>query len=69
MSDKVLDSLFDIPNLSKSELSFIINATFGVQINASDAKLVSDLQQRLIGILTANDPKPEPTPFPSGPGA
>lgn len=64
MSTQTTEVLFDVVDLSKSELSFIINATFGVQISASDAKLVSDLQQRLIGILTANDPKPTVPPVP-----
>lgn len=44
---------FDITGLSESELNFIVNALFNVEIKSKDAKLVSELQQRLIATLTA----------------
>lgn len=47
---------FTVEGLSENELTFIVNATLGVQINSADAKLVYDLQQRLIKILTTPAP-------------
>lgn len=39
--------------LAKSELNFIANAIFNVDIKSKDAKFVGDLQQKLVGVLTA----------------
>lgn len=43
---------FDVAGLSESELTFIVNATFEVNISGKNAKLVAELQQRLVNILT-----------------
>lgn len=58
MDNKPTERTFEIARLSESELNFIVNAVFQVQINAKDAKLVSELQQRLIAILTEPPPVP-----------
>lgn len=50
------ESTFSIEGLTESELNFIVNAVFSVQIQSKDAKLVSDLQTRLVSLLT---PSPE----------
>lgn len=46
---------FDI-TFNEIELNFITNAVFGVQINSKDAKFISDLQSKLVTILTGVPP-------------
>lgn len=43
---------FNINDLSEGELTFIVNAIHSVQIEAKDARVVSDLQTRLVKLLT-----------------
>lgn len=43
---------FDV-TFTETELNFVTNAIFNVDIKAKDAKFVGDLQQRLVAILTA----------------
>lgn len=40
--------------LTESELTFITNSIFQVQINSKDARLVSDLQKRLVDELNTD---------------
>lgn len=42
--------------LSESELTFVANAIFSVDIKAKDAKWVGDFQQKIIAILTTPVP-------------
>lgn len=50
---------FDI-TFNEIELNFITNAVFGVQINSKDAKFISDLQSKLVTILTGVPPSELP---------
>lgn len=50
MSDSTIRT-FDIIDLTEGELAFLTNATFNVTINSKDAKLVVDLQLKLMNIL------------------
>lgn len=52
MPEQAPEKTFNL-TLSESELNFVANAVFNVDIKAKDAKFVGDLQQKLIGILTA----------------
>lgn len=50
------ERIFSIEDLTESELNFIVNAVFGVQIQSKDAKLVGALQDKLVHILTDATP-------------
>jgi len=43
---------FVIGDLSEGEMTFIVNAVHSVQIESKDAKVVAELQTRLVNILT-----------------
>lgn len=47
--------------LTENELTFIANAIFQVQINSADARVVSDLQKRLVDELNTVLPVPAET--------
>lgn len=57
---KAPERTFDL-TFTETELNFLANASFQVNIEAKYAKVVSDLQTRLISTLTT-PPGPAPTP-------